>query len=83
MVAGPAGVPLALDDGADAAKLGDDVDALVPDGADVADAPAGAAEHLGAVLLVVDRAHGGDVEAEDPLALALAPLTDADDIEAG
>lgn len=79
VVPGPAGVALALDGGADAAKLGDDVDALVAESPDVLDLPSGAAEHLGAVVLIVDRAHLRDVEPED----ALAPQAPADDIEEG
>src|SRR6185369_6633187 len=60
VVPGPAAIPLALDRSAGAAQLGDDVDALVALAADVPDAPAGAAEHLGAVALVLDRAHVPD-----------------------
>lgn len=79
VIPGPAGVALALDGGLDAAKLGDDVDALVAEPADMTDAPAGLTEEGGAVLLVLDRAHGGDVDPED----ALPSNVSADDVEAG
>ena len=79
VIPGAAGVALALDDGFDATELGDDIDALIADRADVPDAPAGAAQHLGAVALVVDRAHGGEVEAE----FALAAGAKADGSEDG
>lgn len=63
------GVLLCLYSGPCAAKLGNDVDPLIPLPADVANRPAGTAQDLGAVPLVLDRAHRGEVQPVNALAI--------------